>query len=91
MSDTIQSSLQQYFGFDTFRPGQKEVVAHLLDGHSAAAVFPTGGGKSLCYQLPAILLSGVTLVRVSTINDGHTFTLIDGQKRSDKPGLWSDK
>jgi len=54
--------LQQHFGFDTFKPGQREVVAHLLAGRSAAAVFPTGGGKSLCYQLPALALPGVTLV-----------------------------
>lgn len=62
MSEPIQAALQQHFGFEAFRPGQKEVVAHLLNGHSTAAVFPTGGGKSLCYQLPAILLPGVTLV-----------------------------
>ena len=54
--------LRQYFGFDTFKPGQREAVAHLLAGRSAAAVFPTGGGKSLCYQLPALALPGITLV-----------------------------
>jgi ATP-dependent DNA helicase RecQ len=54
--------LQEVFGFDCFRPGQEEVIGHLLDGRSAAAVFPTGGGKSLCYQLPALLLPGLTLV-----------------------------
>jgi ATP-dependent DNA helicase RecQ len=54
--------LRQQFGFDEFRPGQAEVVESLLTGHSAAAVFPTGGGKSLCYQLPAQLLDGLTLV-----------------------------
>ena len=62
MSDTIQTTLQEYFGFTRMRPGQQEVIQHLLDGHSAAAIFPTGGGKSLCYQLPALLLPGVTLV-----------------------------
>lgn len=55
-------ALQQHFGFDAFQPGQQAVVEHLLEGRSAAAVFPTGGGKSLCYQLPALLLPGVTLV-----------------------------
>jgi ATP-dependent DNA helicase RecQ len=50
------------FGFDTFRPGQERVIASLLAGRSALAVFPTGGGKSLCYQLPALLLDGVTVV-----------------------------
>src|SRR6188472_3342546 len=50
------------FGFDAFRPGQREVVDALLAGRSALAVFPTGGGKSLCYQLPALLLDGLTVV-----------------------------
>jgi len=54
--------LQTRFGFDAFRPGQKEVISKLLDGESAAAVFPTGAGKSLCFQLPAIMLEGMTLV-----------------------------
>src|SRR5262245_25151241 len=50
------------FGFDAFRPGQEQVVDALLAGRSALAVFPTGGGKSLCYQLPALLLDGLTVV-----------------------------
>ena len=54
--------LERHFGFSTFKPGQREVIEHLLAGHSAAAVFPTGGGKSLCYQLPALRFDGVTLV-----------------------------
>ena len=58
----LQSTLQQTFGFDSFRPGQREVIEHLMAGRSAAAVFPTGSGKSLCYQLPALLLPGLTLV-----------------------------
>ena len=62
MRNSIQTTLQENFGFDTFRPGQQEVVEYLLAGHSCAAVFPTGGGKSLCYQLPALMLPGVTLV-----------------------------
>jgi len=61
MPDLAQS-LEQHFGYDRFLPGQQEVIGHLLAGQSAAAVFPTGGGKSLCYQLPALLLPGVTLV-----------------------------
>src|SRR5437764_380808 len=54
--------LRDTFGLEGFRPGQEAVIGHLLAGRSAAAVFPTGGGKSLCYQLPALLLPGVTLV-----------------------------
>jgi ATP-dependent DNA helicase RecQ len=54
--------LRTHFGFDNFRPGQEGVIEALLEGRSALAVFPTGGGKSLCYQLPALALEGVTLV-----------------------------
>jgi ATP-dependent DNA helicase RecQ len=50
------------FGFDAFRPGQEQVVEALLAGRSALAVFPTGAGKSICYQLPALLLDGMTIV-----------------------------
>ena len=57
-----RETLQQYFGYDTFRDGQEAVIRNLLDGKSAAAVFPTGGGKSLCYQLPALLFDGLTLI-----------------------------
>jgi len=54
--------LSERFGYDRFRPGQRDVVELLLGGESALAVFPTGGGKSLCYQLPALLLEGTTVV-----------------------------
>jgi len=54
--------LQQYFGWSGFREGQVEVVDRLLRGDSVLAVFPTGGGKSLCYQLPALMLDGLTVV-----------------------------
>ncbi|MEJ7790958.1 MAG: RecQ family ATP-dependent DNA helicase [Gaiellaceae bacterium] len=50
------------FGFGSFRPGQERVIGSLLAGRSALAVFPTGAGKSLCYQLPALILEGVTIV-----------------------------
>lgn len=61
-STAIERILLETFGHDRFRNGQRCVIDHLLAGRSAAAVFPTGGGKSLCYQLPALLLPGVTLV-----------------------------
>jgi ATP-dependent DNA helicase RecQ len=54
--------LEQSFKLNAFRPGQEPVINALLAGRSALAVFPTGGGKSLCYQLPALLLDGLTLV-----------------------------
>ena len=59
--DPLQLAKER-FGFDHLRPGQLEVITHLLDGHSSAAIFPTGGGKSLCYQLPALTFEGLTLV-----------------------------
>ena len=54
--------LQRHFGHSSFRPGQERVIESLLAGRSALAIFPTGAGKSLCYQLPALLLPGLTLV-----------------------------
>ncbi len=59
---SIHRCLQDTFGFSAFRPGQQAVIECLLAGRSALAIFPTGGGKSLCYQLPALLLDGLTLV-----------------------------
>ena len=60
--EAAEAALKKHFGFDRFRAGQQETIGHLLDGRSAAAVFPTGGGKSLCYQLPALMLPGLTVV-----------------------------
>ena len=58
----IPTLLTRHFGFDQLRPGQEEVISRLLAGKSAAAIFPTGSGKSLCYQLPALALPHLTLV-----------------------------
>ncbi|HEU4435618.1 MAG TPA: ATP-dependent DNA helicase RecQ, partial [Pyrinomonadaceae bacterium] len=60
--DDAITTLRQHFGFDDFREGQREVVGSILDGKDAVVVMPTGSGKSLCYQLPAMILDGVTLV-----------------------------
>src|SRR5215207_3519246 len=57
-----EALLRSRFGLDAFRPGQREVIAALREHNAALAVFPTGAGKSLCYQLPALLFEGVTLV-----------------------------
>ena len=62
MTDQLAALLEERFGHSEFLPGQREVIGALLEGRSAAAVFPTGGGKSLCYQLPALVLDGLTLV-----------------------------
>ena len=58
----LKKDLHKHFGFNTFLKGQEEVIHKVLDRQSAAAIFPTGAGKSLCYQLPAMLLPGMTLV-----------------------------
>ena len=60
----IHAALKRYWGYDTFRPMQERIVRSLLAGNDAAVVMPTGGGKSLCYQLPALVL-GQTVVVVS--------------------------
>lgn len=59
---TLESYLSQFWGYDRFRPNQKEIINAVLDGKDTLALLPTGGGKSLCYQLPAVIQKGVTLV-----------------------------
>ena len=58
----LLTALQQYFGYDTFRDGQQEIIEAILNGENVFAVFPTGHGKSLCFQLPALMLPGMTVV-----------------------------
>ncbi len=62
MDIILDSSLQEYFGFDNFRPGQAEAIQHLLSGQNTLVVMPTGSGKSLVYQFAAVHLPGMTLV-----------------------------
>src|SRR4051812_35316609 len=54
--------LKRYFGFDSFRPGQQAIVTDVLNQRDVLAIMPTGGGKSLCFQLPALLQPGVSVV-----------------------------
>ncbi len=58
----IDALLEERFGFRSFRPGQREVVAHVVDGQDALVVMPTGAGKSLCYQVPALVRGGLCIV-----------------------------
>ena len=59
---TAQEILKQYFGYDSFRPGQDELVQAILSGRDTLGIMPTGAGKSICYQIPALALPGLTLV-----------------------------
>lgn len=62
MTRQITSNLKKYFGFDSFREGQREIIEKILEGKDVLGVLPTGGGKSICYQLPALMKDGLTLV-----------------------------
>ena len=61
-SSILQSKLKQFFGFDSFKSDQEKVIRHLVDGGNAFVLMPTGGGKSLCYQLPALVMDGTAIV-----------------------------
>ncbi|HAD22293.1 MAG TPA: ATP-dependent DNA helicase RecQ, partial [Opitutae bacterium] len=61
-SRKLQKCLSDYWGYDSLRPAQEPVIEHVMAGKSGLALMPTGGGKSLCYQLPSLLLPGLTLV-----------------------------
>src|SRR5215211_593385 len=56
------AALREHFGFEDFREGQREVISAILEGRDTVVVMPTGGGKSLCYQLPALMKPGATIV-----------------------------
>ena len=62
MADPLAKALEQHFGWSSFRPGQGPVVEAMLSGRDCLAVLPTGAGKSLCYQLPALVRGGLVLV-----------------------------
>jgi ATP-dependent DNA helicase RecQ len=59
---SLEQALKHYFGYDSFRPGQRQIVEQALQNRDLLIVMPTGGGKSLCFQLPALLKPGLTIV-----------------------------
>lgn len=60
--ENAQNLLKKYYGYENFRPGQDEIIKHILDGKDCLGIMPTGAGKSICYQIPAMLLPGITIV-----------------------------
>ncbi|MCJ1656930.1 DNA helicase RecQ [Staphylococcus sp. NRL 16/872] len=58
----MEATLSHYFGYETFRPGQKEIITKIMDHRNVLGVLPTGGGKSICYQVPGLMLGGTTIV-----------------------------
>ena len=57
-----QNILKKYFGYENFRPGQEELIDHILSKEDVLGIMPTGAGKSVCYQVPAMILDGITIV-----------------------------
>lgn len=82
--DAARAALKEVFGYDDFRPGQEDAVAAILRGRDVMAVMPTGAGKSVCYQIPALVLEGVTLVvspLISLMRD-QVFSLLQNGVRA---------
>ena len=57
-----KETLRFYFGYDSFREGQEEIIESIVSGYDGLAIMPTGAGKSICYQIPALMLNGITVV-----------------------------
>ena len=79
--EAARAALRDVFGYDGFRPGQESVIAAILGGRDVMAVMPTGAGKSLCYQIPGLVLPGITLVvspLISLMRDQVTALLQNG-------------
>ena len=61
-TEILHAKLKENFGFEKFRPNQEDIINSILSGQDTLAIMPTGGGKSICFQLPALVLPGITVV-----------------------------
>ncbi|MBQ2068802.1 MAG: DEAD/DEAH box helicase, partial [Bacteroidales bacterium] len=59
---SLSSFMKEFFGYDTFKGEQEQIINHVIEGGNAFVLMPTGGGKSLCYQLPALVMDGTAIV-----------------------------
>ena len=62
MNQRLHEALKEHFGFDSFKGNQEAIMSSLLDGNDVFVLMPTGGGKSLCYQLPALMMDGTAII-----------------------------
>ena len=69
-----QNLLKKFFGYDNFRPGQEEIINNILNQSDCLGIMPTGAGKSICYQIPAMILPGVTIHKMAHVAAGSVVT-----------------
>lgn len=82
--DKLHQALRRYFGYHAFKKGQETIIKSVLEGRDTVAMLPTGGGKSLCYQLPGLLLDGTVLIvspLLSLMEDQVQELKMRGEKR----------